>query len=103
MLGIIAMPLSLLFDPDSFYFGMLPVLATAAAAFGVPPVAMGHAALVGQMTTGWPVSPLTPATFLLVGLTDVDLNKHQKKTIPWLWLLSLVMLGTAIAMGVIPV
>ena len=62
--GSIAMPLSLLFDPDSFYLGALPVVAEVARTLGVPPIQVGQAALLGQMTTGFPVSPLTPATFL---------------------------------------
>jgi CitMHS family citrate-Mg2+:H+ or citrate-Ca2+:H+ symporter len=101
IIGLVAMPLSLLFDPDSFYFGMLPVLATTAAAVGVPGLAVGYAALAGQMTTGWPISPLTPATFLLTGMSGVELGEHQKKTIPWLYLLSLVMLGMDYVVGII--
>ncbi len=63
VLGLVAMPLSLLFDPDSFYFGILPVLAAAVQGFGLPAASVAEAALFGQMTTGFPVSPLTPATF----------------------------------------
>lgn len=77
--GVISMPASLLFDPDSFYFGVMPVLATTAQEFGSSAIAVGRAAILGQMTTGFPVSPLTASTFLLVGLTGVELGEHQKK------------------------
>ena len=99
IVGIIGMPASLLFDPDSFYYGVLPVLAQTAEGFGVAGVNVGQAAILGQMTVGFPVSPLTPSTFLLVGLSGVDLGEHQKKTIPLAWLVSLVMLAVAVLTG----
>ena len=99
IVGIIGMPASLLFDPDSFYYGVLPVLAQTAEGFGVAGADVGRAAILGQMTVGFPVSPLTPSTFLLVGLAGVDLGEHQKKTIPILWLVSLVMLVVAVLTG----
>ena len=101
--GIVAMPLSLLFDPDSFYFGVLPVISNAASLFGVDPLMVGRAAILGQMTTGFAMSPLTASTFLLVGLAGVDLGEHQKKTIPWAFLVTIVMLIVSIAIGVISI
>jgi CitMHS family citrate-Mg2+:H+ or citrate-Ca2+:H+ symporter len=100
--GLISMPASLLFDPDSFYFGVLPVLSSTAAQFGVDAISVGRAAILGQMTTGFPVSPLTGATFLLIGLTGVDLGDHQKKTIPYAFMVTVVMLLMSVVMGVIP-
>ena len=97
--GVISMPASLLFDPDSFYFGVLPVLASTAQEFGSSAIAVGRAAILGQMTTGFPVSPLTASTFLLVGLTGVELGEHQKKTIPYAFLTTIVMLIVAIVTG----
>lgn len=101
--GILAMPASMLFDPDSFYFGILPLLASTAGHFGVSSLEVGQAAIMGQMTTGFPVSPLTGSTFLLIGLAGVDLGEHQKKTIPLAFLVTLVILFVSVLMGIISV
>ncbi|MFN3758967.1 MAG: CitMHS family transporter [Algoriphagus aquaeductus] len=101
--GLVAMPASMLFDPDSFYFGILPLLSTTATSFGASGLEVGQAAILGQMTTGFPVSPLTGSTFLLVGLAGVELGDHQKKTIPLAFLVTLVMLLVSILLGVISI
>ena len=97
--GVIGMPASLLFDPDSFYYGVLPVLAQTAEGFGVAAQDVGRAAILGQMTTGFPISPLTASTFLLIGLSGVDFGEHQKKTIPLAFLVTIVMLVIAVLTG----
>jgi citrate-Mg2+:H+ or citrate-Ca2+:H+ symporter, CitMHS family len=100
-LGLVSMPLSLLFDPDSFYFGVLPVVAETTRMLGVAPEHVAYGALMGQMTLGFPVSPLTPSTFLLVGLTGVELGAHQRFTIPLLWATSVVMTIALVLTGAI--
>lgn len=101
--GLLAMPASLLFDPDSFYFGILPLLSTTAATFGASSLEVGQAAVLGQMTTGFPISPLTGSTFLLVGLAGVELGDHQKKTIPLAFLVTMVMLLVSVVLGIISI
>jgi CitMHS family citrate-Mg2+:H+ or citrate-Ca2+:H+ symporter len=102
-LSLIAMPLSLVFDPDSFYFGVLPVVAQTTQGLGGTAVQTAQAALLGQMTTGFPVSPLTPATFLVAGLSGIDLGVHQRFSFPLLYGASLVMVVAALVLGVFPI
>ncbi len=102
VLGLIAMPLSLVFDPDSYYFGIMPVIAHTVQLLGIPAIQVAQASVLGQMTTGFAVSPLTPATFLLVSLAGVDLADHQKFSIPVLWAASVMMTFAAVLTGVFP-
>lgn len=102
LLSLISMPLSMIFDPDSFYFGVLPVIADTHAHLGGAPIQVAHAALIGQMTTGFPVSPLTPATFLVAGLSGVELSAHQKFTFPFLYGASLLMAAACLLFGLFP-
>lgn len=103
IIGVISMPLSLLFDPDSYYYGVMPVVANAAGALGVDPLMIGRASIIGQMTVGFPISPLTGATFLLTGLAGIDLGEHQKHTFVYAFLTSIVMLIVSIIIGAISI
>jgi CitMHS family citrate-Mg2+:H+ or citrate-Ca2+:H+ symporter len=102
LLSLVAMPLSMLFDPDSFYFGVLPVIAEMHARLGGTAVQVAQAALVGQMTAGFPVSPLTPATFLVSGLAGIELSAHQKFAFPYLYAASLTMALACVLFGLFP-
>jgi CitMHS family citrate-Mg2+:H+ or citrate-Ca2+:H+ symporter len=100
VVGFLSMPLSMLFDPDSYYFGVMPVIAEVGRSLGVDPLQVAQASLLGVHTTGFPVSPLTPATFLLVGLCKIELADHQRFTIPFLFAASVLMTLTALLLGV---
>lgn len=94
IVAITGMPLSLVFTPDAYYFGILPVFAEAASAVGHDPVAIGRGAILGQMTTGFPLSPLTASTFILLGLSGVSLRDHQRFVFKWAF-------GTTIVMTIV--
>lgn len=98
--AIISMPLTFFMSNDAFYYGVLPILSDAAAHYGITPVEMARASIVGQ-----PVhllSPLVPSTYLLCGLAGIELGQHQKFAIKWAIVTCLVMLVAALAFGIFP-
>ncbi|PMC35896.1 citrate transporter [Bacillus sp. UMB0899] len=99
LISVISMPISLLFTPDAYYFGVLPVLSQSAEMYGVAPIEMARASVLGQMTTGFPLSPLTASTFLLIGLAGVELGDHQRFIFKWAFGTSIVMAIVAVIIG----
>jgi citrate-Mg2+:H+ or citrate-Ca2+:H+ symporter, CitMHS family len=101
LVAVTSMPLSLVFTPDAYYFGVLPVLAQTTATLGGDPAEVARAAILGQMTTGFPLSPLTASTFILVGMAGVQLGAHQRFVFGWAFGTTLVMTAVALLTGVI--
>ena len=98
--GILSIPFTFFLSNDAFYFGVLPILNQAASTYGISAAEMGRASVIGQ-----PVhllSPLVPSTYLLVGLVGVELGDHQRFTIKWSVITSLVLLVVGLVIGVIP-
>ncbi len=98
--AVLSMPLTFFMSNDAFYYGVLPILSEAAANYGISPVEMARASIVGQ-----PVhllSPLVPSTYLLCGLAGIEFGQHQKFTIKWALITCMVMMVSALIFGVFP-
>lgn len=98
--GILSIPFTFFISNDAFYFGVVPILAKAAAAYGISAAEIGRAAIIGQ-----PVhllSPLVASTYLLVGMSEVEFGDHQRYTLLWSISAALVLLAAAVVFGVIP-
>lgn len=99
VVAITSMPLTFVLSNDAYYFGMVPILAQAAAAYGIDPVEIARASILGQ-----PVhlmSPLVASTLLLVGMVDRDIGDFQRFTFKWAILTSLVITLLALLTGAI--
>ncbi|MFF9455113.1 CitMHS family transporter [Streptomyces flaveolus] len=97
--GLLSLPLTYFMSNDGFYFGVLPVLAEAGHAHGVPTLEIARASIVGQ-----PLhmsSPLVPAVYVLVGMAKVEFGDHTRFVVKWAVLTSLVILAAGILFGII--
>lgn len=98
--ALASMPFTFFISNDAFYYGVMPIVSEAAGAYGITPVEMARASLIGQ-----PVhllSPLVPSTYLLVGLAGVEFGDHQRYTLKWAVMISLVLMLAALLCGVFP-
>lgn len=98
--AIASMPFTFFISNDAFYYGVMPIVSEAAQVYGITPVEMARASLIGQ-----PVhllSPLVPSTYLLVGLAGVEFGDHQRYTIKWAVMVCMVLMAVALLLGVFP-
>ncbi|WP_129704030.1 CitMHS family transporter [Priestia megaterium] len=97
IVALTSMPFTFVMSNDAYYFGVLPIFAETATSYGIDPMEIARASVLGQ-----PVhllSPLVASTFLLVGMVGVDLGEHQRFAFKWAVLTSLVLIVLAIVTG----
>ena len=99
--GVLALPLGLCIGTDAYFYGIMPLVIEVGSTYGIPAMATASAMIIGK-NLALLVSPLTPATYLAIGLTNTELKDHMKFSIPWYWIVSIVMLIFAVIMGVVP-
>ncbi len=100
IIGVLSVPLALGFSTDSFFYGLFPVLISVGNAFGVDPVQTGIVMVVAK-NLGTFISPVVPATFLGIGLADIEIKDHLKTCFFWIWGASIICIISGVILGVI--
>lgn len=98
--ALLSLPFTFFLSNDAFYYGVVPIIAQVAGNYGISPLEIARASLIGQ-----PVhllSPLVPSTYLLVGLASVDFGDHQRFAFKWTLLVCGLMFAAGLAFAVFP-
>lgn len=97
--AVLSMPLLIILSTDSFFLGVVPILAQTAGAFGVPPEVIARAALIGMPLHS--LSPLIAPIYFVAALLRTDIGSLQRFAWPWTLGLSVIALGGAALTGAI--
>lgn len=96
--GFFGVPFELLLDTNGYYYSLFPVVAQIVEGYGVGGVEAGYAIMIGSIV-GTFVSPFSPALWLGLGLAGLNMGKHIKYSLIWLWGLSLIIMLLSHLMG----
>ncbi|GAB3062193.1 CitMHS family transporter [Virgibacillus ainsalahensis] len=100
IIAFFGVPFDLLLSTDAYYFALLPVVDQIAIGFGVDSIATAYAMIIGNIV-GTFISPFSPALWLALGLAGLEMGKHIRYSLPWLWGLSIILVIIAWVIGVI--
>lgn len=100
IIGVLSVPLTLMFDTDSFFYGLLPVLISVGNQFNVNPMHIAVAMVVCRNCATF-ISPVAPATWLGIGLAGVEIKDHIRHSFAWQWGVSIICLIAGLILGVI--
>ena len=94
-------PLSMVVHGDALTYGILPIVNQIVSAYGIPAAAVGAAFLITFGPAIY-IMPMTAATYMGLGLTNVELKDHIAFSYKWAFLLAVGMLAFVVVTGVIP-
>lgn len=99
IIGVLTVPLSILFDADSYYYGIMPILIETAETMGTSGIDIARASMIGQMTVGWPTSPMVGTFFIFTGMLELDIGAWQKYCLKYFILVTIAMTAFACLTG----
>ena len=88
VVALTSMPFTFVLSNDAYYFGVLPILAEAGAAYGVSALEIARASVLGQPVHF--LSPLVASTLLLVGMVKKDIGNYSGMHLNGLYFVQLV-------------
>ncbi|MGL4318258.1 MAG: CitMHS family transporter [Pseudomonas sp.] len=97
--SLAAIPFTFFMSNDAFFYGILPILNGAAAQYGVDPLFIARASVLGQPVHA--LSPLIAAPYLLAGLLKRDMGELQRYGLAWALGCSAVLILSALVTGAI--
>ncbi|ONI38448.1 citrate:H+ symporter [Candidatus Epulonipiscium fishelsonii] len=100
IMGVLALPIGMVLGTDAYFYGLLPLVIEVGKTYGVEPMNVAITMIIGK-NVALLVSPLVPATFLAIGLADIELKDHIKFSFKWLWGVSICMLIFAVVIGLV--
>jgi len=97
--ALVGVPFTFFMSNDAFFFGILPILGGAAAQYGIDPIHIARASVLGSPVHA--MSPLVAAPYLLAGLINRDLGELQRCCLGWALGSSAVLIVIALLTGAI--
>lgn len=101
IVALLSAPFTFFMSNNAFYFGVLPIIAQAAEAYGISAAEIGRASILGQPVHV--LSPLVAAAHLLIGMVGIEFSELQRFLIKWALGTTIVMTIAALALGVISI
>ncbi|HDV7476176.1 TPA: citrate transporter [Campylobacter jejuni] len=100
MVGILAVPMAIIFCTDSYFYGVMPIVLSVTKAFSAEPLTIAIIMVIARNCATF-ISPVVPATLLGCGLAEVNIKDHIKRSFFYIWGISIICLIFAEVAGII--
>ena len=100
IVGALGVPLELVLSTDATYFALYPIIEQIVTGYGVDATVAIYLMMIGNII-GTFISPFSPALWLALGLSGLEIGKHIRYSFLWIWGFSLALIAAAFLIGIV--